>query len=212
MKFKLFFRCPFFRLLCNQKNVTRNETKPKPKPKPKPVLHDNLATNFRGWQTQIQLSVKCYWSSGQNIKLFHGRVGRNRNRKRNRAEQPRAAELAIELKTPTETRLLDKIPGGFFLLYWDAEFCSFLELLQNCRRRSDNNNNNKMKKKTNKYDRGLGATVQSSCRSYRQKGQPKNIFILIFSVFFLLLFVLFLLFFLCSKYAKSGFQGINICL
>lgn len=142
-------------------------------------------------------------------------VGRNRNRKRNRAEQPRAAELAIELKTPTETRLLDKIPGGFFLLYWDAEFCSFSELLQNCRRRSDNNNN-KMKKKTNKYDRGLGATVQSSCRSYRQKGQPKNIFILIFSVFFyfflLLLFVLFLLFFLCSKYAKSGFQGINICL
>lgn len=79
--------------------------------------------------------------------------------------------------------LLDKIPGGFFLLYWDAQFCSFLELLQNCRRRSDNNNN-KMKKKTNKYDRGLGATVQSSCRSYRQKGQPKNIFILIFSVFF----------------------------
>lgn len=207
MKFKLFFRCPFFRLLCNQKNVTRNETKPKPKPKPKPVLHDNLATNFRGWQTQIQLSVKCYWSSGQNIKLFHGRVSRNWNRKRNRAEQPRAAELAIELKTPTETRLLDKIPGGFFLLYWDAQFCSFLELLQNCRRRSDNNNNNKMKK-TNKYDRGLGATVQSSCRSYRQKGQPKNIFILIFSVFFfLLLFVLFLLFFCVLNTPKVAFRA-----
>lgn len=64
-------------LLCNQKCD--------PKPNPKLVLHDNLATNFRGWHTQIQLSVKFYWSSGQNIKLFHGRVARNRKRNRNRA-------------------------------------------------------------------------------------------------------------------------------
>lgn len=51
-----------------------------------------------------------------------------RNRKRNRAE------LAIEFKTPTETpkrarslaRSLDKIPGGFFLLYSDDAELLFL--------------------------------------------------------------------------------------
>lgn len=163
MKFKLFFGCPFFpfRLLCNQKCD--------PKPNPKPVLHDNLATNFRGWHTQIQLSVKFYWSSGQNIKLFHGRVARNRKRNRNSLQsnsKPQYRQRSREAYS-TLTQL-------------------FLELVQNCRHRNDNNNKKKKKKQdNNKYDRGLGgATVQSSCRSRIAKKGSRKIFLSWYFQFF----------------------------
>lgn len=163
MKFTLFFGCTFFpfRLLCNQKCD--------PKPNPKPVLHDNLATNFRGWHTQIQLSVKFYWSSGQNIKLFHGRVARNRKRNRNSLQsnsKPQYRQRSREAYS-TLTQL-------------------FLELVQNCRHRNDNNNKKKEKEAGQQQIRSW--LRRSHCPeqlpfSYRQKGQPKNIFILIFSVF-----------------------------